>query len=349
MRAARPPFPAGTILQEFRLNPNDSDSLFALRPMTRVNGPRTNPPDYHQADGSLHRPDMQPRLIRGERTPDVQPGVYEYEVYSLIDPPAADKANRAADPPPIQPRELAPTSKTVLSLLRVPGDVDGETESIPILKPGELKLRLREIAAEVVVGIPADRPIELARALEKYLRDGGRFHYSLHMEGGDRDLDPVEDFIINSKQGHCEYFASALVLLLRSIDIPARMINGFKGGDMNHLSGIWTVRQRHAHSWVEALVGRDEEPKRQPIPLWLTLDPTPGAERAATLARTDPLWNSFRDVGDLLYFIWISYVVGFNSERQEKLIYQPIRQTGRDAANGFAMMEKACERRSTGC
>ena len=52
----------------------------------------------------------------------------------------------------------------------------------------------------------------------------------------DSSLDPVEDFLVNRKQGHCEYFASALALLLRSIDIPSRVINGFKGGDWNELT-----------------------------------------------------------------------------------------------------------------
>ena len=72
----------------------------------------------------------------------------------------------------------------------------------------------------------------------------------------DPNLDPVEDFLVNRKEGHCEYFASALALLLRSIDIPARMVNGFKGGDWNELTQTMNVRQKHAHSWVEAYVGR---------------------------------------------------------------------------------------------
>ena len=335
MREARYPFPPGTVRQEFRINPNDSDSLFALRPMIRVSGPRFNTPDYHQADGTLHRPDMQPRMLSAERRPDVQPGAYEYDVQSLTAP------NLPADAlPPVQARELYPSDFVIEALLRVPGDRRRPMDEAIGLSSGRLKLRLREIAAEVVADIPADRPIKRARALEKYLRDEGKFHYSLHMEIADADLDPVEDFLVNRKEGHCEYFASALALLLRSIDIPARMINGFKGGDQNHLSGIWTVRQRHAHSWVEALVGREQTSERHAVPLWLTLDPTPGTERAATLARSESIWNSFHDVGDLLYFIWISYVVGFNTERQEKLIYQPIRELARNASNGFAMMGK---------
>ena len=74
----------------------------------------------------------------------------------------------------------------------------------------------------------------------------------------DPQLDPIEDFVFNRKEGHCEYFASALTMLLPAEGIPARMVNGFKGGDWNDLVRIMSVRQKHAHSWVEALVGRTD-------------------------------------------------------------------------------------------
>ena len=80
----------------------------------------------------------------------------------------------------------------------------------------------------------------------------------------DPSLDPVEDFLVNRKRGHCEYFASALALLLRSIDIPARMVNGFKGGDWNELAQSMNVRQKHAHSWVPSL----EDVRLKPYPLF---------------------------------------------------------------------------------
>src|SRR5258708_33494589 len=96
------------------------------------------------------------------------------------------------------------------------------------------------------------------------------------MEVIDPSIDPVEDFLVSRKEGHCAYFASALALMLRSIGIPARMVNGFKGGDWNDLSNVLTVRQKHAHSWVEALVGEvgsGDASRRTPV--WVTLDPTP--------------------------------------------------------------------------
>ena len=161
-----------------------------------------------------------------------------------------------------------------------------------------------------------------ARALEEYLRDSGRFSYSLHMEVSDHNLDPVVDFLVNKKEGHCEYFASALALLLRSIDIPARVVNGFKGGDWNDLTQTMNVRQKHAHSWVEAYVGFD--PDRRPI--WITLDPTPSNERAASIAHVGGLAGNFRPITDLIRHIWVFYVVGYDRDRQNRLLYAPMQQ-----------------------
>ena len=93
-----------------------------------------------------------------------------------------------------------------------------------------------------------------------YLRESGEFSYSLKMDVADPTIDPVEDFLVNRKAGHCEYFASALAMLLRSVGIPARVVNGFKGGDWNDLAQILYVRQKHAHSWVEVYLGEDPEP-----------------------------------------------------------------------------------------
>ena len=126
----------------------------------------------------------------------------------------------------------------------------------------------------------AEAVTERARALESYLRDSGQFHYTLEMGVNDARLDPVEDFLVNRKKGHCEYFSSALALLLRSIDIPTRVVNGFKGGDWNDLTQSMNVRQKHAHSWVEAYVGHDA----QNSPIWITLDATPVVDRDESVA-----------------------------------------------------------------
>jgi hypothetical protein len=142
------------------------------------------------------------------------------------------------------------------------------------------------------------------------------------MDQVDPSLDPVEDFLVNRKEGHCEYFASALALLLRSIDIPARLVNGFKGGDWNQITQTMNVRQKHAHSWVEAYIGVGPEDR----PIWITLDPTPGEERDQSVAKVGGLSRNFRPLTDLIRHIWVFYIIGYDGERQSRLLYSPMRQ-----------------------
>ena len=196
--------------------------------------------------------------------------------------------------------------------------------------PDDLKARLRTIAEPMVAGIPADGPDAIARRavpLEAFLRDSGQFSYTLQMEVIDPSLDPVEDFLVNRKEGHCEYFASALALLLRSVDIPSRIVNGFKGGDWNDLTQTMNVRQKHAHSWVEAYVG--PEPDAEKIPIWITLDPTPGASGSESIAQVGGLAGNFRPLTDVIRHIWVFYIVGYDGERQNRLLYAPMREMAR--------------------
>lgn len=158
--------------------------------------------------------------------------------------------------------------------------------------------------------------LELARALESHLRDSGIYSYSLNLSVDDSDIDPVEDFLFNRKQGNCEYFASALALMLRSQGIPSRLVTGFKGGEINPLSGSFEVQQRHAHAWVEASVDGQR---------WITLDPTPAVARTASVNSMSPsvsVWGWVKTLGS---GFWDDYVVSVSLERQQELIYQPLR------------------------
>ncbi len=139
----------------------------------------------------------------------------------------------------------------------------------------------------------------------------------------DSTIDPVEDFLVNRKSGHCEYFASALALLLRSIGIKSRVVNGFKGGDWNELTQTLIVRQKHAHSWVEAFT--DLDPANERLPIWLALDATPGAARRRSIAQVGGLAGNFRPFTDAIRHIWVFYVIGYDGDRQDRLVYAPMR------------------------
>jgi transglutaminase-like putative cysteine protease len=284
------------ILQEIKLEPTDSEVLFGLRPIVSAVAAASRRPDpaFNVIDGTIFR-------AYGRAA------TFDYRVVSEADPalPQVGEAWAPAD--------------RLNRLLEMPSG---------------LRPRLAEIAERVVEGIPPDDVAGRAKALESYLRDSGQFGYTLRLEVVDPALDPVVDFLVNRKEGHCEYFASALTLLLRSVDIPARMVNGFKGGDWNDLTRALSVRQKHAHSWVEAVI--DSGPDRPTR--WLTLDPTPATERAKSVARVGGFRANFRQLTDLVRFIWVFYVVGYNSERQDKFLYQPIRDLVREARQGFSIM-----------
>ncbi len=148
--------------------------------------------------------------------------------------------------------------------------------------------------------------------IERYLRDSGEFSYTLKMAIQDPEVDPVVDFVLNRKAGHCEYFASALALMLRGVGIPTRLVSGFKGGRWDERREELIVEQRHAHAWVEAFVDGT----------WIVLDPT---------TARDDLYDDddgFRITLGMLtaYFsnFWQNNIIGVSLARQQNDIYDPL-------------------------
>jgi transglutaminase-like putative cysteine protease len=319
----RPTIPPRHLRQRIKLEPSDTDVLFGLRPIAVAAGPDLA---FNTLDGTLFRSDMRPTqgfVVAGNR----HPGAYDYEVTSSADPGGTQPFERYPGeyPPGVEPRADEPVLPPE-DLLDVPEDV---------------RAGLAPLVASILEGVPDD-PAERARALERFLRDG-EYTYSLRMTVVDPGLDPLLDFLLNRKEGHCEYYGSALTLMLRTAGIPARMVNGFKGGDYNNLAGILYVRQKHAHSWTEALVGRgpagmDNATNRAGDPIWLTLDPTPSRQREEVVAQVGGLSSRFRLFSDTIRYVWVFYIIGFDSDRQERLIYGPIRTLFEEAARGFGVM-----------
>jgi hypothetical protein len=139
----------------------------------------------------------------------------------------------------------------------------------------------------------------LARAgrLEKYLFRN--FEYTLNFTGRTSD-DPIEDFLFRYHSGHCEYFASAMVLMLRSQGIPARLVTGFLGGEYNPFEGYFVVRDSNAHAWVEAYLPEDG---------WRVFDPTPAAGRPVESQQGMGLLA--QQAWDFLLFRWDRYVLTY--------------------------------------
>jgi transglutaminase-like putative cysteine protease len=185
---------------------------------------------------------------------------------------------------------------------------------------------LRNLAdAGKLPGVQLPSPVEdlnpryheaVARAFSEYFRSSGQFAYTLNLTRVDPDLDPIEDFVLNVRAGHCNRFSSALALLLRCQGIPCRMVLGYLGAESLG-DGTYVVRQGGAHSWVEALIERPG-PGGASTWHWLTLDPTPGDDdRSAGGDLSLGEWlQSLRQSASELFR---SYVLDLNRERQAQL------------------------------
>ncbi len=155
-------------------------------------------------------------------------------------------------------------------------------------------------------------PVRVARAIESYLATSQRFDYTLNLSGETLPgLDPIEQFLSMDRRGNCQYFASAMVLMLRSQGIPARLVVGFNTDEYNSVGGYYVARQLHAHAWVEALidatwVSKDDQYYSDPMPIqyWMRLDPTPGGG-GTDLFAAGGVDNMF----DMVQQKWTRYVV----------------------------------------
>ena len=167
--------------------------------------------------------------------------------------------------------------------------------------PEHLDPRVRQLAEKVTAA--ATTPYDKAAAIEQYLRT--RYSYTLFM-GPERPADPISYFLFERKQGHCEYFASAMAVMLRTIGIPSRVVNGFRGGQYNDLTGQYIIRGRDAHSWVEAYV---------PGYQWMTFDPTPPDPRVVI----NPEWGRFLLYLDAAKEFWREWVINYDFLHQRTL------------------------------
>lgn len=163
----------------------------------------------------------------------------------------------------------------------------------------------------------------VARALETHLARSGEYIYTLKLSRHDPDIDPILDFLGNVKQGHCQRFAAALVVMLRSVGVPARVVVGYLGAE-HRGEGIYQVRQCDAHSWAEVLVRRPG-PRGERQWHWLTLDPTPGSD--LDLDSATGWWRLFRGGGGEM---WRSYVIDYNAEQQEAAVLELWKLAGGD-------------------
>jgi len=163
--------------------------------------------------------------------------------------------------------------------------------------------RVAALAQEVVGG--ASNPHLQAQRIESYLRGGGNFRYTLHQPDTE-GRDPLHVFLFETKAGHCEYFSTAMAIMMRSLGLPARNVTGFLGADYNPYGDYYAVRNGHAHSWVEVLIdGR-----------WVTFDPTPASGQV--FAAPSGLSVKLRQMMDAMRVRWAEYIVEYNIRDQAR-------------------------------
>jgi transglutaminase-like putative cysteine protease len=195
--------------------------------------------------------------------------------------------------------------------------------------------QLKATADEIVAKLSTQPPsrVAIARALETYFHAGNGFRYTLDFRTVWRtsNVDPIEDFVSNHRTGHCEYFASALALMLRSQGIPARLAVGYKGGEYNSVGGYYQVRQKDAHAWVEAYLEPDDAAAQvppgadtSPAGGWLRLDPTPPTSRDQEGQLRKGLVKIMDDGLDYARTLWTDYILELTAQRQRQSIYDPV-------------------------
>ncbi len=188
--------------------------------------------------------------------------------------------------------------------LRQSGDADPRTARAYLQLPGDLDSRVARLADSLTAGL-ATR-VERARAIERYLST--QFSYTLELPQTRADA-TVEGFLFRRRAGHCEYFSTAMVMLLRTAGVPSRNVTGFLGGEWNTFGSYLAVTGNNAHSWVEVWF---------PGVGWVPFDPTPAVSRNQVVEATaDGGWMWSASLWfDGLEHRWYKWVLDYNLEKQ---------------------------------
>lgn len=147
----------------------------------------------------------------------------------------------------------------------------------------------------------------IAGRFRDYLRSE-RFEYTLRRGPLKEKGDLVANFLFDNPRGHCEYFASAMTIMCQIVGIPARLVSGYQGGELNQAGGFYQFRQRDAHTWVEVYL-----PDRG----WTQFDPTPPA--TSDTESDDSLLARSKQFVDYVQFKWAAMVFSFDSDTRAVL------------------------------
>ena len=191
--------------------------------------------------------------------------------------------------------------------------------------PPKLDPRIPLLAQKITA--TAGNPFDKSVLLESYLRRN--FGYTLNL-AGKPGADPLAQFLFVTKAGHCEYFASAMAVMLRTLGIPSREVNGFLPGEYNDLAGDYIVRASDAHSWVEAYF---------PGSGWITFDPTPAANGSEA-----GLFSRLNLYLDWMQLTWNEWVINYDFAHQLTMA-RNVRQNSTDYSESFRQWFRRAQER----
>jgi hypothetical protein len=262
---------AGEVHFSVLLQPMASDAIFAPSTLIALRGNFSGDSNYASHRGYLIRDSTGSIYNPYRNFSQVQ-----YEGDSLL--------------PSIQP-----------AIVRVAGeDYPPEITSTYLQLPLRLDPRIPDLARKMTA--TGHNPFDKAVAMQYYLQKN--YGYTLNLSGTP-GRDPLAYFLFESRAGHCEYFASAMAIMLRTLGIPSREVNGFLPGEYNDLAGDYIVRASDAHSWVEAYF---------PGSGWVTFDPTPPGNDSSS--------GFFSRIGqyiDWMQLSWSEWVINYDFTHQVAL------------------------------
>ena len=194
---------------------------------------------------------------------------------------------------------LVAADEQTTAQLDYPGSIRDHYLQLPPLSTQVAELA-RRIAGE------KRTPYEQILAIHRHLITS--YQYSLVMETAPSSS-PIEDFLFKRKTGYCEHYATAMVVMLRSLGIPARLVTGFLATEWNDFGNYFTVRQRDAHAWVEVYYPRSG---------WVTMDPTP----ASTAAPSSSVLEALQRIGESLRLHWDRVFIRYSARDQLAVVYR---------------------------
>ncbi len=255
---------------------SSDNAMFSLPPYTR--------------DSQGGRLEYDPKswcLVKSTRSDDLYQSRYRYrfDSYAFVN---GNQLRYVYDPDEMTVSRSTESESALNDYLEKLRDIGDETRFAGLLakrdrvlaSSSDISIAEKVLKLEEYLATPA--PIETKYSSNPPV-DG--FWYDLRPGPKAEGIDPIEDFFVNHRTGHCQYFASALTIMARSLGVPSRIVLGFRPQEYNDLGNFFSVRQRHAHAWVEVYLTREqiaatdiELPEWVERGVWLRLDPTPSGE-----------------------------------------------------------------------